>query len=108
MKEVEYFTFMLPPDIWRKKSHPSSFKLTMEQAARRHPGATPILSTREVQTLPDTEDEIRTAVAAWPRGHSGSNNTEEAIGRHLRDYEARMKEQDKLRGDPPSPRQSGQ
>lgn len=57
MKEVEYFTFMLPPDIWRKKGGPSSYKMTMNQAAKRYPGATPIISTREVVQEPETEQE---------------------------------------------------
>jgi hypothetical protein len=51
MKDVEHFTFMLPPDIWRKKPHPSSFKMDMEYAARVYPGSTPILDTREVRRL---------------------------------------------------------
>lgn len=58
MKNVEYFTFMLPPDIWRKRPHPSSYKLSIEMAATRYPGATPILSSREVRTLPETREEM--------------------------------------------------
>lgn len=54
MKEVEHFTFMLPPDIWRKKEGPSTFKMAIEEAASRHPGATPIRSTREIRQLPET------------------------------------------------------
>lgn len=57
MKEVEQFTFMLPPDIWRKKGGPSRWKMTIEDAARRYPGATPILSTREILRMPETEAE---------------------------------------------------
>jgi hypothetical protein len=49
MKEVEYFAFMLPPDIWRKKGGPSTWKMTIEDAAERYPGAQPIMSTREVR-----------------------------------------------------------
>jgi hypothetical protein len=49
MKEVEYFNFMLPPNNWRKKPGPSTFKMTIEDAARRYPGAQPILSSREVR-----------------------------------------------------------
>lgn len=56
------FEFMLPPDIWRKKGGRSSFKMSREDAERLHPGATPILSTREVRTLPDTEEELRHAM----------------------------------------------
>jgi hypothetical protein len=59
MKDVEYFYFTLPPDIWRKKPHSSSHKMTREQAAKRYPGAEPILSSREVRRLPDTEAEVR-------------------------------------------------
>jgi hypothetical protein len=59
MKDVEFFTFMLPPDIWRKRPHPSSHKMTREQAAERHPGAEPIQSSREVRSMPETEAEVR-------------------------------------------------
>ena len=47
--EVEYFTFTLPPDAWRKKPQPSTIKLTRSEAAKRYPGATPILASREVR-----------------------------------------------------------
>lgn len=57
MKEVEHYNFMLPPDIWRKKGGPSSYKMTIEEAAKHHPGATPILSTREIRSMPETEAE---------------------------------------------------
>jgi hypothetical protein len=57
-KEVEYFEFMMPPSIWRKKPHPSGWKMTREDAARRYPGAEPILSTREVRRLPETDAEM--------------------------------------------------
>lgn len=49
MEEQEYFFFMLPPNPWRKKPGPSTFKMTREDAARRYPGAEPILSSREVR-----------------------------------------------------------
>jgi hypothetical protein len=58
MKEVEHFIFMLPPDIWRKKGGKSTYKLSIEEAAKRYPGATPILSTREVIHVPETEAEL--------------------------------------------------
>lgn len=58
MKEVEFFTWQLPPDIWRKKGGPSTFKMTREDAARRYPGAEPILSSREVRPVPETEAEM--------------------------------------------------
>jgi hypothetical protein len=40
---------MMPPSIWSKKPHQSTFKMTIADAAVRHPNATPILSTREVR-----------------------------------------------------------
>lgn len=49
MEDEAKYTFMLPPDIWRKKSGPSSYKMTLAEAAKRYPGATPILSSREVR-----------------------------------------------------------
>lgn len=61
MKEVEFFNFMLPPDAWRKKPSPSRWKMTLEDAARKHPGATPILSSREVRELPETPEEEQQA-----------------------------------------------
>ena len=47
--EVEYFTFTLPPDAWRKKPQPSAFKMTREEAAKRYPGAKAIEASREVR-----------------------------------------------------------
>ena len=61
MKEVEFFNWQLPPDIWRKKGGKSSYKMTREEAARRYPGAEPILSSREVRPVPETEEEARKA-----------------------------------------------
>ena len=81
MREVEYFLWTLPPDAWRKKPHPSKFKMTREEAQKRHPGATPILESREVRQMPETEEEILKAKlsgmtspampgsAAWKRIH---------------------------------------
>ena len=51
MKEVEVFDFMMPPSIWRKKPHRSSFKMTLEDAAERYPEATPIMSSREIRKI---------------------------------------------------------
>ena len=45
----EHFFFMLPPDAWRKKPSPSTNRMTREYAAKYHPGAEPILSSREVR-----------------------------------------------------------
>lgn len=64
MEEAEYFTFMLPPDVWRKKGGPSSCKMTREQAAERYPGAEPILSSREVRKI---GSEVITADAPYQR-----------------------------------------
>ena len=50
MPDTEYYFFTLPPDAWRKKPGPSTFKMTREEAAERYPGAEPILSSREVRT----------------------------------------------------------
>ena len=57
MKEVEHFTFMLPPDIWSKKGGRSTYKMSIKDAAERYPGATPILNTREVIQVPETPAE---------------------------------------------------
>lgn len=48
--EIEYFFFMLPPDAWRKRPSPSTWRMTREEAAKRYPGATPILESREVRS----------------------------------------------------------
>lgn len=56
MKDVEYFFWMLPPDAWRKKPHPSRWKMSREEAAKR--GLTePVLSSREVRQIAETEEE---------------------------------------------------
>ncbi|WP_418131531.1 hypothetical protein [Variovorax sp. 278MFTsu5.1] len=96
MKDVEYFYFMLPPSIWKKKPHRSSFKMDAEHAAKAYPGATPILDTREIRTLPDTEEEIRAAMLVTQPGYSGFDSTEEAIGRRIQAGNQRMKEQGEL------------
>lgn len=67
MKDVEVFTWLLPPDIWRKRPHPSTYKMDRETAEDRYPGATPIMITREVRTLPSTEEEVRQAMANGQR-----------------------------------------
>lgn len=67
MKRVEFFTWMLPPDPWRKKPSSSSYKMDRETAEKRHPGATPILSTLEVRELPDKPEEM-TIPAGSPYG----------------------------------------
>jgi hypothetical protein len=87
MKDVEYFTFIVPPDIWRKKASPYPHKMSMEDAERRFPGATPILSSREVRRLPATEAEIRAEVMKCPQGYSGINKTEVEIGRRIQEHD---------------------
>lgn len=67
MKEVEVFQWMLPPDIWRKRPHPSTYKMDRATAEARYPGASPIQVTREVRMLPSTEEELRQAMAAGQR-----------------------------------------
>lgn len=92
MKDVEYFTFMMPPSIWRKKPHPSSFKMSIEEAAQRSPEATPIMSTREVRQHPETAAEWAERQKYFSGYVVGSGpTTEEEIGRHLREYNERMK-----------------
>lgn len=71
MKQVEFYTWMLPPDAWRKKPSPSSYKMSRETAESRYPGATPILSTLEVRDCPETREEMKSATGApwqgvWP------------------------------------------
>ncbi len=58
MKQVEYFSFTLPPNIWSKKPYPSRFKMSVEEAAKRYPGALPILGSREVRHVPTTPQEL--------------------------------------------------
>lgn len=97
MKEVEYFTFMVPPTIWRKKPYPSSFKLTVNEAAKRHPGATPILNTREVRSMPDTPDEHAAALFSHFNGYAGAPRTEQDVARSLREYEDRTRAEKQAR-----------
>ena len=80
MKEVEYFNWMLPPDVWRKKPHPSRWKMTREEAAKQ--GLTePILSSREIRLQGETPEEEadyqrRNATNAWqkPKTDSGDKS----------------------------------
>ena len=64
MKDVEFFNFMMPPWGASKKPHASRWKMTIEEAAKRHPGCPPILSTREVRTLPETDEELGEAMTS--------------------------------------------
>lgn len=71
MKQVEYFHWMLPPDVWSKKPHKSTIKLTEEDAKAR--GALQRLDdTREVRQLPETDEERRDALFR--------NNTSDCLG----------------------------
>jgi hypothetical protein len=101
MKEVEYFTFMLPPDIWRKKPHPSAFKMDMAYAARVYPGSTPILNTREVRSLPSTPEELVNASRTYPDSKGPFSPVVHA--KVLQDYEARLQREKQAaeRGVPP-------
>lgn len=71
MKEVEYFHWMLPPDVWSKKPRKSTIKLTAEEAKAR--GALERLdSTREVRHMPETASERmdathRNTTSAWQK-----------------------------------------
>ena len=53
MDDDAHYNFMMPPSIWSKKPSPSRHKMTIAYAAEHHPGATPILSTRE-DRMPST------------------------------------------------------
>jgi hypothetical protein len=66
MRKVEFFNFMLPPSAWSKKPYPSRFKMTIEDAAKRHPGAPPILSTRQVRNIPETPAELSAGTGSTP------------------------------------------
>lgn len=48
MDDHAQYNFMMPPSIWSKKPSKSRYKMTIAYAAKHHPEATPILSTREV------------------------------------------------------------
>lgn len=56
MKEVEYFNWMLPPDVWNKKPHKTRWKMTIEEATAR--GLTErVESSREVRMKGETPEE---------------------------------------------------
>jgi hypothetical protein len=59
MKQVEFYFFTLPPDAWNKKPRRSGWKMSLEEAAKRHPGAVPELLTKEVRNLPETPEEVQ-------------------------------------------------
>ncbi|AVQ81629.1 hypothetical protein [Variovorax sp. PMC12] len=78
MKDVEFFNFMMPPSIWNKKPSPSRFKMDIEYAAKTYPGATPILSTREIREIPETEAD-HAERAKYICGYSKGGMTSEEI-----------------------------
>jgi hypothetical protein len=88
MKDVEHFTFTLPPDIWSKKPRQSSFKMARDYAARVYPGSTPILDTREVRSLPSTPEELANASRTYPDSRGTFSPAVHA--KTLQDYEARL------------------
>jgi hypothetical protein len=92
MKATEYFTFVLPPDVWSRKPRLSSFKLTVDEAADRHPGATPLLDTREVRDMPTTEDELAAALYSHFNGYPATPSAEK-ISRTVQEYEPRTQQQ---------------
>ncbi len=71
MKQVEFFLWMLPPDPWRKKPSPSRWKMSREDAAAKYPGATPILSSREVREIAEPGDVLVSAVCPPMPGSDG-------------------------------------
>ena len=91
MKDVEYFTFTLPPDVWKKTPRLSKFKLSMEEAAKWHPGASPIADTREVRQMPDTSEERAATLYSHFNGYPAAPRTAEEVCRRVQEYEDRMK-----------------
>lgn len=81
MKEVEYFHWMLPPDVWSKKPRKSTIKLTEDEAKAL--GALQRLDeTREVRQMPETESErmdalFRNNTSGWQKdGPTGKDRGE--------------------------------
>jgi hypothetical protein len=65
MKQVEFYNWILPPDRLNKKPRKTRWKMTVEDAEKRHPGAVPDLTTREVRECPETPEEaLRTSTSA--------------------------------------------
>jgi hypothetical protein len=71
MKLTEFFYWWLPPDAWSKKPRLSKWKMTRDEAEKRHPGATPDLSSREVRECPETPQELGRANAEAPYSRKG-------------------------------------
>lgn len=92
MKEVEVFCFCQPPVGNQRKPRRTRWKMTIEEGKKRFPEGWPDLLSREVRRLPSTQAELD-AGRTPAQGHSGGFS-EEALGRSLREYEARMRKGD--------------
>lgn len=64
MKEVEVFKFWTKAP-WEKRLTLTRYTMTREEAAKRFPGCTPDLSSREVRTVCSTDAEVRKEMAKW-------------------------------------------
>ena len=51
MKAVDFFYWTLPPDKWNKKPHRSRWKMDRDEAAKRYPGAVPVLHSKVLSAL---------------------------------------------------------
>lgn len=100
MKEVEYFNFLVPPTIWCKRPHPSSYKMTIEEAAERYPGSPPIPSSREVRMI---GGEPITAAAPY-QGSRPKTPGEEQLSAWLVSRIGEHSEEIQLRPDAPAAR----
>lgn len=56
MKEVEYFTWILPPSVWNKKPYPSRWKMTAEEATG-YGAISRVDGSREVRLQGETPEE---------------------------------------------------
>lgn len=67
MRKVEVFAFRVPNDIKGRKPTLTRWKMTIEEAERRWPGAAvPQLSTREIRRQLTTEQERADAYQSLP------------------------------------------
>lgn len=69
MKQVEVFTWLMPPPAWTPKAKPykSRWKMTVEEAAQL--GALePVLGSMEIRAQPETQEEISANLtSAWQK-----------------------------------------
>ena len=73
---------MLPPGNWRKTGGASTFKMTVVEAPKRYPGATPILGSREVREAGDGRESLAAesnTTNAGPRRPDASNDREDGF-----------------------------